>query len=92
MDEPENVAAGRASQRPQHLPDEATVAAAIALFGGAGLLLIALAVIWAIKAIASVFQACAETGSEWDSDSCDCARDRLSGVDDAVRSRGRVAL
>jgi hypothetical protein len=55
MDERENIADGRASRRPQHVPDEATVTAAIALFGGAGLLLLVLAVIWVVKTISSFF-------------------------------------
>jgi len=50
-----NEADRRASRRPEHVPDEATVTAVIGLFGGAGLLLFVLAAIWVIKTVSSLF-------------------------------------
>ena len=49
--EPRHVVSGQAQQHPQHTPDEITAVSAIALFGGAGLLLLVLAVIWIVRAI-----------------------------------------
>jgi len=54
MSDHRNFTGGRAPRSPSHAPDEISAVSAIALFGGAALMLLALAVAWIVRTVAGL--------------------------------------